>query len=434
MDLKRTRLLLLFVTAALCLSACTQVKPPEATPDRGAKQDTTGLFFRITWTDYSGRGEAIEKIVRAYNKDRPAPITMIGGDENIETIQGMLDAKAPVIYVLPYRFVKHFGAKGDLLDLKAAFLADEAAFYPQIWDLGKVGGRTYGIPWLGHAMCLLYNKTLLDKSGVDAASISSLDALVHAMEQVEQHTDAKGIGLVGADSNDISWMVNQFIYGFGASLVSQDGASVAINDPRSSQAIAFYKDVLGAHAQASWLEDTGAEVMDHFRAQEVAFEIQGIWGLTDIQKNGNPFEVGVIALSDVGLPAEVGPMMLSLSASFDEAKKEEALAFIRYLISPAAQEQILLGEYSPEHDAYYPFRTPIRKDMLSDGAFRGYPEYIKFVEGFQNPSIDVPVPAWQAVKDAYYGIGLHKVMSGKMAVDDFLLQIQTEGNLILKNK
>lgn len=427
----------LLVLLSLC--SCTQIispatKPTDTVQPTGSIQPTaTGLSFRITWSDYSGRGEAIQKIVNMYNANNPDSVIMIGGDEDFNNIQTLLDSKAPILYVLPYRYVKYFGTKGYLLDLTDTFQAEKAAFYPQVWDLGCINGVTYGIPWLGHAMCLLYNQTLLQKAGVEATSIHSLPALVHALEQVEKNTDAKGFGLVGANSNDISWMVNQFLYGFGASLVSSDGTTVTINSEQSRAAINFYKNVLGAHAQATWLEDTGTEVMDHFRNQEVAFEIQGIWGVTDIQKNGDPFEVGIISMADIGICAEVGPMMLAVPVGLDETQLNRTIAFIRYLISPEAQEQILLGEYSPEHDAYYPFRTPIRNDMANNDIFQAYPDYFKFVEGFRNPSIDVPVPAWLIVKDDLYGTGLHKVMSGEMSIDDFLAQIETEGNRILKN-
>jgi multiple sugar transport system substrate-binding protein len=430
-------IIILFVLITLC--SCNQadspaVKPTDtALPADSVQPTAAALSFRITWADYSGRGAAIQKIVNTYDSNNPGAITMVGGDEDIQTIQTLLDSKASILYVLPYRYVEYFSAKGYLWDLTETFQAEKSAFYPQVWNLGSVNGLTYGIPWLGHAMCLLYNQTLLQKAGVDATSINSLSTLVLAMEQVEKSTDAKGFGLVGASSNDISWMVNQFIYGFGGSLVSDDGKTVSINSEQSRSAIDFYKNVLGAHAQSTWLEDTGTEVMNYFRNQEVAFEIQGIWGVTDIQKNGDPFDVGVIPMADVGLCAEVGPMMLAIPADLSEPQLSQAIAFIRYLISPEAQEQILHGEYSPERDAYYPFRTPIRNDMANDKIFQAYPDYYKFVEGFQNPSIDVPVAAWQTVKDDYYGPGLHKVMSGELPIDDFLAQIETEGNRILKS-
>ncbi|MEA4929451.1 MAG: extracellular solute-binding protein [Candidatus Limiplasma sp.] len=439
MNRRRIGLWLMTALLVFSLSACTHA--PTATPQPAeptAQVEETApipaaLSLRITWTAYSGRGVAIQKIVDTYNAGSDAPIAMIGGDEDLQAVQALLDRNAPILYVLPYRFVKYFGENGALADLTEPFASERSAYYPQVWDLGTVGGATYGIPWLGHAMCLLYNRTLLAKAGVDAASITSRAAFVRALEQVEAKTNAKGIGLVGGEGNDISWMVNQFIYGFGGSLVSTDGARVTLNSEQSRAALGFYREVLGAHAQPTWQTDTGVEVMNHFRNQEVAFEIQGIWGVTDIQKNGKPFDVGVLPLKEIGACAEVGPMMLAVPAGMDEALQAQAVALIRYLISPKAQGQILLGEYSPEHDAYYPFRTPIRNDTPATEAFRAYPDYTAFIEGFENPSVDVPVPAWQSVKDLYYGSGLHRVMTGELTVDAFLAQIETEGNRILQN-
>ena len=138
-----------------------------------------------------------------------------------------------------------------------------------------------------------------------------------------------------------------------------------------------------------------------------------------------------MALTDIGANAEVGPMMLAVPANMDEALQSQALTLIHYLISPKAQGQILLGEYSPEHDAYYPFRTPIRNDTPAAEAFRAYPAYSMFIEGFQHPSVDVPVPAWQTVKKQYYEPGLHSVMLGAITTESFLKMIETEGNKLL---
>jgi len=401
-----------------------------------ATEAGSDLTFRITWKDYSGRGEAIQKIVDSYNNDYSDGVTvsMVNGNEDRTEIENLLTGSSETIYVLPYRYVKYFSEKGYLMDLTSSFEAEEELFYPEIWDLGTVDDKAYGIPWLGHSMCLLYNKDLLNTAGVDPDSINSLDALLSAIELVEEKTDAQGIGLIGADSNDVSWMVNQFIYGFGSSLVSADGKTVTINNDESKSALDFYKNVLGEHAQSTWVDDTGVEVMSNFRNQSIAFEIQGIWGVTDIMKNGAPFEVGIIPMKDIGLNAEVGPMMLAIPENMSDEMKQEAIRFIRYMISTEAQEKIMNGEYSPEHDTYYPFRTPIRIDMVDSRIFQSYPDYMFFVEGFSNPSIDVPVPAWQIVKDEFYQPGLHQVMSGEISIDDFLERIETEGNAILVSK
>lgn len=410
------------------LSSCSGTTQPAAA--------TPPLPFRITWTDYSGRGQAIQKIVDGYNETSPdgSVIQMAGGDEDFAAIESLLAQNTETIYVLPYRYVQFFGARGDLMDLSEAFADAEPWFYPEIWALGSMDGAAYGIPWLGHSMCLLYNKTLLERAGVDPDGIDSLDALVSALDAVEQSTGARGIGLVGAESNDVSWMVNQFIYGFGGSLVDPGAAAVAVNSPQAKEALTFYRDVLGSHAQPTWTEDTGAEVMKYFREQAVAFEIQGIWGITDILKNGATFEVGVISMSDIGLRAEVGPMMLAVPESMNTAGKEQAVRFIAYMISKEAQEQILNCEYSPEHDTYYPFRTPIRIDMADTQILQSNPEYLKFIEGFEYPSIDVPIPAWQTVKSQWYEPGLHQVMKGEISIDAFLELVEAEGNQILESQ
>lgn len=418
--MKKTGLILSFILITTFLFSCT-------------KTEETQLSFRITWDDFSGRGEAIQKIVDSYNENQNdnSIIEMISGDEDLDTIESLLKSDTDTIYVLPYRSVKYFGDKGYLADLTEEFNEDKELFYSGIWELGTNDGITYGVPWLGHSMCLIYNKNLLEQAGVDPESINSLDSLMGAINLIEANTDAQGIGLVGASSNDISWMVNQFIYGFNSSLVREDGTQVTINNENSVAAIEFYKNQLGAHAQPTWLNDTGVEVMDYFREQQVAFEIQGIWGVTDIIKNGSTFETGIITMEEIGMNAEVGPMMLAIPKDMGEAQKEEAIKFMRYLISMDAQTQIMNGEYSPEYDAYFPFRTPIRKDMENSVFFENNPEYLKFIEGFKNPSVDVPVPEWETVKADYYEAGLHQVMNNEITIQEFLQKIEIEGNKIL---
>ena len=397
-------------------------------------QPAEELSFRITWDSYSGRGEAIQKIVDSFNEENSSDlnVSMISGDEDGAAIETLLQAADnDTVFVLPYRYVQYFGAKGYLADLAGSFAGTDKLFYPALWNLGTVDGAVYGIPWLGHSICLLYNKTLLKEAGVSPESITSLNSWVAAMDAVEAKTGVKGVGLVGAESNDVSWMVNQFVYGFGSALVDDAGTKVTVNNDKAKAAIEFYRDTLGAYAQSTWKDDTGKEVMNYFLNQQVAFEFQGIWGVTDIEKNGSPFEVGVISLSDIGICSEVGPMMLAIPAKMSEEHKKAAIAFVNYMISNPAQEQIMNGEYSPEHDTYYPFRTPIRLDMAESGFFTSNPEYVSFLSGFENPSIDVPVPAWQTVKDSIYAPGLHKVMTGELTVDDFLSTVETEGNKIL---
>ncbi len=429
--------LLLIAILAMSVTACSQRQQVQADSTTDSEVPKSPLAFRITWTDYSDRGVAIKKIVEMYNAKSTGSYEIIlqGGDENIENINNLMavENEAPIL-VLPYRYVKYLGSESKLLDLSEAFQKEKDYFYPELWKLGTVADKTYGIPWVGHSICLIYNKELLETAGVDPSSIKSLETFEDALEKVEATTAAKGVGLVGANHNDVSWMVNQFIYGFGGSLVDSTGKKVAINTKASKEALDYYINHLGKYAQPTWQDDTGVQVMKSFRSQEIAFEFQGVWGVTDIEKNGNPFEIGIINLEDIGLKSEVGPMMLSVPQNMDINKQEEAIKFIEFMISIEAQEKIMDGEYSPEHDAYYPFRVPTRMDMTDQLVFKKYPQYLPFVKGFKDPSIDVPVAKWQIVKEQIYAPNLNRLVKGEISIEDFLNLVESQGNIILNEK
>lgn len=428
-------MLIVILILSISLISCSQIEPSSVeTTTETQNVEKASIFFRITWNDYSGRGETIQKIVNAYNTENNGKffIDLISGDEDLTNVTALMETKDnQTIFALPYRYVRYFGEDDALYDLTQDFQSDIHVFYPKLVELGSVDESIFGIPWVGHSICLLYNADLLEQAGVEPESITSLDSLTSALEAVEANTDAQGIGLVGAKHNDISWMVNQFIYGFGSNLVDESGKNVTINNANAKEAITFYKDTLGSHAQENWLDETGVEVMDHFRNGEVAFEFQGVWGLTDIEKNGDPFDVGLINLDTIGLVSEVGPIMLSIPDTMTDEMKAESVAFIRYMISVDAQQMIMTGEYSPEHDRYYPFRVPTRIDM--DEALNAIQreKYLPFIEGFENPSVDVPVPKWQTIKEQYYESGLHQVMTNEITIDAFLAEVERLGNEIL---
>ena len=417
-----------FISVLICfcfiLNACAADTPgsQNASTDVPSVAKKT-LNFRITWDSYTGRGEAIKRLVDAYNADPESKVNihLIGGNEDrIETLHLLEQEGDETIFVLPYRYIKSFGHVELLHSLNTEFAPSAPLFYEDIWQLGADSAELYGIPWIGHSICILYNERLLKQANVVPSDIVSLDSFVEALKRVEQNTEASGVGLVGASHNDVSWMVNQFIYGFGSSLVDSTTGKVVINNEKSTEAIMFYRDVLGEYAQPGWEDHTGIDVMTAFLNQEVAFEFQGVWGLTDIYKNGRPFEVGIIVPSTLGLKSEVGPLMLSLPKSMANEDVILAYDFMHYLISEEAQTALMLGEYSPEHDAYYPFRVPMRKDLHDTLIRNDYADYLPFIEGLANPSVDVPIPEWEQVKSEYYEVGLHQVMAGEVTIDSFL--------------
>lgn len=392
----------------------------------GCDDEKESIAFRITWKAYSGRGEAITRIVNDFNKTQmDYYVQVYSGDEDLSLIDAALKDNTFDVYVLPYRYVQKYNATA-LMPLSHA----TSSIYDSLIELGTVDDQLYGLPWVSHSMALIYNKTQLDSLGIDVDKIQGMDAFVQVLDEVEEKTDMSGIGLVGANHHDISWMVNQFVYGYEGILIEDD--EVLVNPIQIKHALTTYRDTLGAHAQASWLTDTGTEVMSCFRDEQVAFEIQGPWGVTDIWKNNAPFEVGVLPLSQIGIRSEVGPMMLAIDKDIPDGKITVINEFLDYMISVEAQEKITHGEYSPERNEYYPFRLPVRKDLENSEIMKKYQVFHVFQEAYDYPSIDVPDPRWMVIKEQVYTKNLHAYMQGEITAEAFVLKVKKESKTFLE--
>lgn len=421
----KKRLFLVIITLIILLSSGCKSK---------VESTKIELTFRITWDAYSGRGDAINEIVKRYNDSQNKVIVnMISGNEDMQEIETLLSSEdCPEVMVLPYRHLQELGKEEKLLTFDNVFTTEMVYFEDSIVNMSKVDNQLFGVPWIGHTMALIYNKNILDEAGVDPFNITNFDELEQALIRVESNTTSSGIGLVGANHHDISWMTSQFIYSFGGSLVNEEKNEVIINSPESMDALNYYINILGAHAQDGWEYDNGEDVMEHFRNQEVAFEIQGPWGITDIWKAGDPFEVGAISFARFEAYSEVGLLMLTIPNSIASEKKESAIDFIRFMIQIDSLEQILDGEYIAKYDEYYPFRIPIRKDMSNNDFFIRYPYFNEFVLGFEYPSINTPIPKWNTIHDNWYLSSLHEVVIGNMTIEEFLQYIQSEGNKLIE--
>jgi ABC-type glycerol-3-phosphate transport system substrate-binding protein len=329
------------------------------------------------------------------------------------------------VFMMPYRYIKDNEVASEL----GTFIYSEEndaldKFYPSVIEMSKNQGDLKGMPWIGHSMSLIYNVDLCDEAGVDPKKWTDIDDLIQGGLAITEATDAKGLGLIGADNYDSTWMVNQFIYSFGGSLVELDEnnnfVQVIVNSDESVRALDFYKNELGPLAQDGWEEDTGADVIESFGNEEIAFEIQGPWGITDVWKNGSTFEVGAIPLSQIGMYSEVGPIMLAMDK--DLSDEEGVQDFIRYLNTEEALNILLTGEYEPKFQAYFPFRVPIMNDDSMD-FYELYPEFISFTKGFEKPSINTPCPEWASdYEDKYQGI-LHDIFVENITIEQGLMGV-----------
>jgi ABC-type glycerol-3-phosphate transport system substrate-binding protein len=132
---RRLRKLIVFVVVtSTMLCSCNIKTKNETLPinQGNVQEQKESLTFRITWKSYSGRGEAIKKIVDGYNKVNTTQykITVISGDEDIDVIKTQLTGvDGADIYMLPYRYVQYLGYENKLKDITKSFENQESLFY-----------------------------------------------------------------------------------------------------------------------------------------------------------------------------------------------------------------------------------------------------------------------------------------------------------------
>jgi len=407
----------------------------------GNSGKVTNISMQIVWASDSGRGKAIRELLDEFEAQNPdIKVEMLGGVQyGQKLLTQILSGKSPEVLQVAYGEVKALAAEGAFLDLTGDFASYEENYYPEIWELALSDGKLYGVPWLGHTIQLVYNKNMFEEAGITAPP-ATWEELYEVAKKltVDKDGDGKpdqfGIGLSGKQGPDLTWMFGMFAAQAGAKLVKEEGGryQVALNSPEGIQALEFYTKLLKETSPPDSLNKDGGGVMADFRNQVVAMELQGPWGVPDVWKAGNPFEVGVaeVPAGPAGRATEVTAYLLSVPVGVEGDKLAASKKLIEFLASKPAQEQIMKGEVGDDGN-YYPFRIPIRKDLADTAYFKDHPEFLVYQKGLEYPFTLVPVPQWQQVSDEIYQSVLNQVVSGSLSAEEGLKMLEERGNEIL---
>lgn len=399
----------------------------------------TRIRIQIHWDADSPRGRAIRAILDEFERANPGvSVRLLGGSGDdrrlLSTIAG---GNPPDVIETSYRNVGVLGRHGALRPLdELAGNADQ--FYPALWELGLHEGRLYGYPWFGHTIQLIYNKDLFKEAGVESPP-GTWDELLATARRLTRDTtgdgrpDRFGLSLPGRQHGDLSWMFAMFLHQAGGRLAEvRDGRPrVALNSPEGLKALRFYLQLVKEACPPGAGTKMGGDVMADFRSQVAAMQYQGPWGVTDIwqQPEEHRFRVGAapVPAGPGGRAAELGANMTVIPSNAKHPEK--ALALIEFLGGREAQALLMAGE---ETDAgFVPFRVPVRTDLDDLPFFERHPEFLPFVHGFAEPSIEVPLPEWARVRNEVLVAELNRAVLGRATPEEALEAIQRQGDRLL---
>lgn len=217
----------------------------------------------------------------------------------------------------------------------AGFLVDvtevaESAPMNGTVDNAVIDDVTLGIPWQRAVYALIYNKELLGDTPVP----TDVAGLIAAGEAVE----AKGaIGFTARHQiNDFSgWYMDfqNWAYGYGVHWADADG-NLTIDTPEAAAAVAAFKQVYDSGIVP--VGDDMPTQRTRFKEQQVGFSIDNSGGTLNIATGGamQSADLGAAALPFAN-PGAHQQMFIGVSEHSDHP--EEAVAFLKWLVSPEGQ-------------------------------------------------------------------------------------------------
>ena len=223
-------------------------------------------------------------------------------------------------------------------------------------------GATVGFPYTTEAIGLAYNKSILDKAGIDPASITGPESMKAAFEKLDSMKDELGIkAVIGwcANSKELYWSTgnHMFCNYLDAGLARDDSTyfDLMMNEGKLDEQrfadFAAMVDLFNKYSDPALLVSGNYDMqVSGFAAGNYAFVTQGSWigaSLTDQYKElyaaaGN-FECGMIPYAfEEGIDT-ILTNPPSHWAVYKEGKVDEALAFLQWLAGPDGQ-QIMVQE------------------------------------------------------------------------------------------
>lgn len=186
---KATFIAALLTLASMILAACGGASAPAAAPTAAPGADAptaapaasaSAVTIRYGLWD-ANQQPAYQACADEFTKQNPnitVKIEQLGWDDYWNGIQtGMVSGSAPDVFTDHLAKFPEFASKGQLLDLQPLVDKDKVdmgQYLPGLADLWVREGKRYGLPKDWDTIAIVYNADMLEKAGIDPASLKDL--------------------------------------------------------------------------------------------------------------------------------------------------------------------------------------------------------------------------------------------------------------------
>ncbi|MEV4810617.1 ABC transporter substrate-binding protein [Micromonospora avicenniae] len=309
-EMSRRRLLGLGVglgaAATLTLAGCGggDDSSGPAAGGNGGKDYTGPKVDLKLWNGFTGGdGEIFKTLVNQFNSEHQniavSVATYQWEDYYNKLPSAASSGNGPDIAVMHMDQLATFAARGvisELDDVAKTLQLTEADFAPTVWQGGIYNNKRYGIPLDMHPLGFYYNKSVMEKAGLDPNKPpTTRDDFTAAL------TELKKSGVQGFWISPFQFTGGMsfysLIYQFGGSLFDAEVNKATFNADPAIEACTWMVDMIKqGHSPANVGQD--AEYLA-LKSGKNAFTFNGIWQINDLKKSPD-VQWGVAPLPQIG--------------------------------------------------------------------------------------------------------------------------------------
>ena len=431
---RRATLVGLTTTAVLVLAGCS------GTPEGGGQQtaaQTPGEVSGTLTILIQGSADTAAKsdvLAEGFKKEFPDVTVKTEYDPSTNwqqfftNVQTRLAAgKEYDLIYLPTEGERLFASKGLLTPLDTWIERDEAemdAFYAEanasiVEDakaLASTDGRTYFIPYIYNTMGMYVNRATFEKAGV---ALPGPDWTWDDFRKTCEQLKAAGVEFCFNAETGFFTGIEPWLKTNGASVLNEDWTRATTDDPKAIESVSFVRGLVqdGLAPEPGGSNSTNFDPNALFSQGKIAMVGGGAWITTSLLDAGVPMgDMQIVPWpknTQNGSPVGWGGLGLMKTSP----NKEAAWQYIKYLLSPEAQDTI--GEQR------YNGALPVLKSSIEKAApsnVEGY-SYLYDALDYATP---VPGPAaavlvQQVTADAYTS-----VLSGNTTPEEGMKELNTK--------
>ncbi|WP_328369959.1 ABC transporter substrate-binding protein [Micromonospora zamorensis] len=420
-DMSRRRLLGLGLglgaAASLTLAGCggdDSASGPAA--GNGGKEYTGPKVDLKLWNGFTGGdGEIFKALVNQFNtehKNIAVSVATYQWEDYYNKLPGAASSgNGPDIAVMHMDQLATFAARGvitELDDVAKNLELAEGDFAPTVWKGGLYNNKRYGIPLDMHPLGFYYNKSVMQKAGLDPNKPpTTKDDYVAAL------TELKKAGIQGFWVSPFQFTGGMTFYSllnqWGATLFDAEVAKATFNSDPAVEACTWLVDMIKqGFSPANVGQD--ADYLS-FKSGKNAFTWNGIWQINDLKKSPE-VQWGVAPLPQIGSKpaawANSHNFTIVKQRANDANKVSGAKVFINWL-----------SEHSL--DWAKGGQIPARKAVREGAEFKALPEISSLAPELEYAAFPPAAPGLGEVMTTFYNSFNEAALgkkSPKQALDD----------------